>query len=324
MLQQTQVKTVIPYFNRFIKRFPDLHSLSQASEATVLKHWSGLGYYSRARNLHRTSKILVKLHKKNSIPTTPEGWMTLPGIGRYTAGAIVSIAQNQIAPIVDGNIIRVFSRVYGIKNAFSPPTLKRFWKLSEHWVEIAHSLKIPPRDFNQALMELGALVCTPQTPQCMSCPLQPICKATRSKQPEQYPGAKKTKKTVKFKEEKIALFWTSSHQKTKLLLVFDSHSKWKKGLWDLPDATLFKLTAETFTQNWTLKYTITHHQILRTVRIHKLPKRLSPIQKKIKYQWILLREISNKLPIGAALSKFISQQLTLSKGYCHIECVSQD
>jgi A/G-specific adenine glycosylase len=174
MLQQTRVETVVPYFRRFTERFPDLRSLAAASEGEVLALWSGLGYYSRARALHRASRILV-LERGGRFPEDVEGWMELPGVGRYTAGAIVSIALGRRAPILDGNVARVLVRLFGLRGDPRAAALNReLWSLAA---------RILPRraisDFNQALMELGALVCTPRAPRCLICPLREECVANR-------------------------------------------------------------------------------------------------------------------------------------------------
>jgi A/G-specific adenine glycosylase len=174
MLQQTRVSTVVPYFLRFTGRFPDLESLARASETEVLALWSGLGYYSRARALHRAARILLE-ERGGRFPEDVPGWMALPGVGRYTAGAIVSIALGKPAPIVDGNVARVLTRLHGLRgDPRSKPLRGKLWDLA--------SSMLPRRnvsDFNQALMELGALVCTARAPRCPACPLRKECVAFR-------------------------------------------------------------------------------------------------------------------------------------------------
>jgi A/G-specific adenine glycosylase len=167
MLQQTRVETVIPYFARWLRAFPTAASLARAPFARALKLWEGLGYYSRARNLHRAAKLVAK----DGMPREAEALRRLPGIGRYTAGAIASIAFDERAPIVDGNVSRVFARVFSIRaNVKLPATQRRLWSLAEQL--------LPPRrcgEFNEALMELGALVCLPVNPKCSGCPLRRVC-----------------------------------------------------------------------------------------------------------------------------------------------------
>lgn len=175
MLQQTQVATVIPYFERWLARFPDAAALAAATLDDVLKAWEGLGYYSRARNLHRAAQIVVAQHG-GRLPTERTALLALPGIGDYTAGAILSLAYGQAEPAVDGNVRRVLSRVYDIaEDVGTPEAVRRLWSLAAALVAAA-----PPGragDLNEGLMELGALVCTPQTPHCPACPLADLCLA---------------------------------------------------------------------------------------------------------------------------------------------------
>lgn len=182
MLQQTQVETVIGYYERFLARFPTLQALAAAPLDDVLKLWEGLGYYSRARNLHRCAQQVVA-QRGGLFPSDAESLQTLPGIGRYTAGAIASIAFGQRAAVLDGNVIRVFARLTDLPDDVrQPATLTRLWALADSW--------IPPArvgDYNQALMELGRTVCKPRVPLCGACPIQAHCLAyargTQAKRP---------------------------------------------------------------------------------------------------------------------------------------------
>ena len=184
MLQQTQVATVIPFFNRFLDRFPTVHALAAAPIEDVLKHWAGLGYYARARNLHKAAQAVVALHG-GIVPAAPDVIETLPGIGRYTAGAILSIAYNAPRPLVDANVIRVLSRVFGLRgDPKSSANQTALWSLATQLVEAAHTA---PGDFNQGLMELGALICAPADPRCARCPLLPDCVAGNSSDPSALP-----------------------------------------------------------------------------------------------------------------------------------------
>ncbi|MBC8378960.1 MAG: A/G-specific adenine glycosylase [Planctomycetes bacterium] len=186
MLQQTQVVTVIDYFNRFIKRFPTVEKLARAKQDTVLKLWEGLGYYSRGRNLHKGAKLIVADYN-GQLPNTIEELQKIPGIGRYTAGAIASIAFNKPAPILDGNVIRVLCRVFRIKsNPKETATKNKLWKLADELVHTKH-----PGDFNEAMMELGALVCTPSNPKCPLCPLNKDCEAFKHSEQESLPFKQK-------------------------------------------------------------------------------------------------------------------------------------
>jgi A/G-specific adenine glycosylase len=182
MLQQTQVITVIPYFLRFLARFPTVEVLAAAPIDEVLKYWAGLGYYARARNLHRAAQLVVEQHGGH-VPQTPEEIETLPGIGRYTAGAILSIAYGVPRPLVDGNVIRVLSRLFGLRgDPKSKANQNTLWRWAEQLVPSQ-----APGDFNQALMELGALVCSPADPRCERCPLLSLCVAGNSPDPTALP-----------------------------------------------------------------------------------------------------------------------------------------
>ena len=174
MLQQTRVPTVLPYYERFLVRFPTVASLARGRLDTVLKLWEGLGYYSRARNLHRAAKEVVERFG-GQLPRTAAELLTLPGIGRYTAGAIASNAFDERVPIVDGNIERVLCRVFHIHGDPKNGAIqKRLWSIADDLVPVRK-----PGMFNQALMEVGAEVCTPRNPQCEDCPLARVCQARR-------------------------------------------------------------------------------------------------------------------------------------------------
>jgi A/G-specific adenine glycosylase len=178
MLQQTRVETVIPYYERFVARFPDAASLADADEQEVLKLWEGLGYYSRARNL-RAAAISIARDHGGALPRDPDALAALPGIGRYTLGAIRSIAFEEAAPLVDGNVRRVFSRWL----AERAPSERVLWELAGALVPGER-----PGDFNQALMELGATVCTPRKPRCSDCPVRADCAAAAADRAEQFPA----------------------------------------------------------------------------------------------------------------------------------------
>ncbi len=170
MLQQTRVETVLPYFKRWMEAFPDVATLAKADFEEVLRLWEGLGYYARARHLHRAARDIMRKHD-GRIPDDATALRQLPGIGRYTAGAILSIAHGQDVPVVDGNVARVYSRVFCIKEGITTaPTRRRLWTLAEALLPSGQA-----GDFNQALMEMGARICTPRDPQCNACPIQREC-----------------------------------------------------------------------------------------------------------------------------------------------------
>ncbi len=171
MLQQTQASRVAERFERFVDRFPGFESLARASEDEVLAEWTGLGYYRRARSLHAAAKSVVESHKGDA-PRDVDALRALPGVGRYTAGAIASVCFGVRAPIVDANVARVMLRVHGKKLAITHPKAQKFaWERAESLVDAARS----PGNFNEGLMELGALVCTPRNPKCEVCPLKSRC-----------------------------------------------------------------------------------------------------------------------------------------------------
>jgi len=190
MLQQTQVAMVIPYYQRFLKSFPTIRHLAKTDLSKVLKVWEGLGYYSRARNLHRASQIVLN-HFHGRIPDTLKDLLSLPGIGRSTAGAILSFAFHKDAPILDGNAKRVFSRLFTVSGSPGErKTQQLLWQLSESLVPRGFS-----NPFNQALMDLGSMLCTTKEPQCLRCPLRNLCQGYLSGKPESYPP-QITKKTI--------------------------------------------------------------------------------------------------------------------------------
>lgn len=182
MLQQTRVPTAIPYYERFLMRFPTVDRLARARLDTVLKLWEGLGYYSRARNLHRAAKEIVsRFHGR--VPRTVEELLTLPGIGRYTAGAIASIAFGETAPVVDGNVERILCRVFRIcGNPKDAATKQRLWRLAADLTPETEAGR-----FNQALMDLGSEICTPRNPRCAECPLADLCEANRRNEQDVLP-----------------------------------------------------------------------------------------------------------------------------------------
>ncbi len=225
MLQQTQVETALPYYDRWMKTFPTIGALAQADEKRVLKNWEGLGYYSRARNLHESAKKVMREHGGN-FPGDYESILSLKGIGRYSAGAIASIAFNQDRPIVDGNVLRVLSRLYAIKKPIDVEKNKAdFWEIQEKLIP-----KGQARYFNQALMELGALLCKKENPQCSSCPIHTFCKAYKNGDPEAYPVKQKKKNMIKIIAETLVV------EKNKKFLIHKRPlGKIMGGLWEFPE-----------------------------------------------------------------------------------------
>jgi A/G-specific adenine glycosylase len=190
MLQQTRVEAVIPHFERWMGLFPTVKDLAEASEQDVLNAWEGLGYYSRARNLHKAARIVVEKFS-GELPHDLETLRSLPGVGRYTAGAIASIAFNLDEPTLDGNLRRVFSRLFDVSEpADSPAGQTILWSLAAE-----HLPRGQAGDYNQALMDLGATICLPKNPRCLLCPLMEICQARINGTQEQRPVLKPKKET---------------------------------------------------------------------------------------------------------------------------------
>ncbi len=188
MLQQTQVSTVISYFNNFIHHFPNLLALANASEDAVLAQWAGLGYYARARNLHKTAQIIMQDYH-GVFPDNIEQVMALPGIGESTAGAILSISHNQNHAILDGNVKRVLSRYHQVKGHYGQAqTLKQLWALAKQ-----HTPNTRNNDYTQAIMDLGATLCTRSNPDCSRCPVQQGCQSYQHNTQDEYPNPKPKK-----------------------------------------------------------------------------------------------------------------------------------
>ncbi len=224
MLQQTRIDQGTPYFERFMRALPTVQALANASDDKVLKLWEGLGYYTRARNLHKAAKQIVG-ERGGMFPQTAEGWQSLPGVGRYTAGAIASIAFGERAPVLDGNVIRVFSRFFDIVECTDDTATKNhLWTLAEELVPKNH-----PGDFNQSLMELGARICTPTSPRCPECPIRRQCLARTNGTAEQRP-VRKAKKRIPHYEIVIAAI----KKRGRYLLGKRPPSGLLGGLWEFP------------------------------------------------------------------------------------------
>ena len=231
MLQQTQVATVIPYFNRFVERFPTVNALASAPLDDVLKFWAGLGYYSRARNLHRGAALVVERFG-GKIPASPELIREIPGIGAYTAGAILSIAFSLPEPLVDGNVARVLSRLLLIKGDWRKGPMKdQLWALARDLVTTAHERKTgSPGDLNQALMELGATVCTPKSPDCAHCPVAEFCLARKNGVQADYPESPEKTDVPSWKLRA----WIVEDAAGRILLAQREASGLFGGLWEVP------------------------------------------------------------------------------------------
>lgn len=246
MLQQTQVVTALPYYERWLRLFPTWRALAEAPIERVLKAWEGLGYYQRARNLHKLAQA-VAASASGELPPTAGALQELPGIGPYTARAIASFAFGENVGVLDGNVIRVLTRVFAIDgNVADRTVLQQLWKLVESLT--------PPREadtFNQAMMEIGALVCLPRKPACLLCPFEPVCRGKN--EPERYPV--KERATAKSVTETIAViahrgkWWCEQTAAARRLSEF----------WRFPEFDASRMTAGAKLLQF--KYTITNHRI---------------------------------------------------------------
>lgn len=261
MLQQTQVSTVIPYFNKWMDLFPTLESLANSPLDIVLKVWEGLGYYSRARNLHKGAQQVMEKYQ-GRLPSDEKSLLEISGIGPYTCSAIRSFAFQEKCSLIDGNVKRVISRLFELNLDFS--------KLSDYNIvkELLETL-IPEKDhwiFNEALMELGALICSPQKPLCSTCPLQEDCRAFKSSHPEDFPLKKERKKTIHlyrllllFQHDSEILLKQESSKLMKDLYQFfytDAHSSFELDLSSFPWASHVKQIEPLPL----VKHAYTHHQ----------------------------------------------------------------
>lgn len=230
MLQQTRVAAVVPYYERFLAEFPDAASLARAREDRVLALWSGLGYYSRARNLLAAARAMVARHG-GKVPDDAEALAALPGVGRYTQGAILSIAFDRPVPVVDGNVVRVLSRWFLLSGDPRPSAFREtLWSLAADLVP-RHS----PGDFNQAMMELGATLCTPKNPLCIECPLAGACRAHRTGRVAEFPEP-----IGKKPARRIAVLAALVRSSRGLWLERKSRGA-NRGLWDLPAVEIGEL-----------------------------------------------------------------------------------
>jgi A/G-specific adenine glycosylase len=229
MLQQTQVATVIDYYDRFLAIFPTVADLADADEAVLMRLWEGLGYYRRARLMHKAAKQLVELHGGN-FPTDLASVLELPGIGRYTANAILSISRDARLPILEGNTVRVFSRWVALRDDVkSAAGNKKLWEIAAAMLP-----KCKSGQFNQAAMELGALICKPVSPRCEHCPVADHCEAFRLGLHESIPG--KVTKTVYEARLEFAFVIPNTKRNAWLICRVPDGKRWA-GLWDFPRAT---------------------------------------------------------------------------------------
>lgn len=252
MLQQTQVSTVIPYFNNWLKLFPDFSSLANATEDDVLSAWQGLGYYSRARNLHRAAQYVIS-DCGGQLPDSPELLREVPGVGPYTAGAITAFAFNKPAAIVDGNVKRLFARYFGIEGDISSSASNtQLWQLAESYTPSTDS-----RSYAQGLLDLGATVCSPRSPLCQQCPLNETCNALVTNRVDTLPMRKK-KATIPTKN---GYFVLDTNQQGILLEQRPGNGIWPR-LWCLPECAAPLDQAKV---HGTFKHVFSHYRLNATV-----------------------------------------------------------
>ena len=310
MLQQTQVATVIPYYQRFVARFPTVEALAAAPLDDVLKFWAGLGYYSRARNLHRGAALVVERFG-GKIPASPEAIREIPGIGAYTAGAILSIAFDLPEPLVDGNVARVFSRLMLLKGDWRKGEMKdRLWELARELVTTAHAKKTgSPGALNQALMELGATVCTPKSPDCPHCPLAEFCLANKNGAQAEYPESPEKADVPSW----ALRAWIVEDSSGRILLAQREASGLFGGLWEVPTELVAMPEKKGAGQKLPVIGKVTHvlsHRRLN-IRIHRVPKTNDPRWKEAavfpcwsgqytNFRWLKPEEIMSGKSVGLA------------------------
>ena len=249
MLQQTRIATVLDrqYYHRWMVQFPDVNTLAEAEEDAILKAWEGLGYYRRARNLHKLAKEVVANYE-GRMPNQLTGLLALPGIGRYTAGAVSSFAYNKSAPIVDGNVARVFARLFDFHAEIDSSTgQKQLWAWAEDLVPSTN-----PRAYNSGIMELGQRLCTQKNPNCAECPVNDFCQAA---EPDMLPN--KTHRRATVIQDEHVLF---ARQHGRILLA-QEQGKRRQGLWKLPERPLTELGESGANLVYKAKYAITHYRV---------------------------------------------------------------
>jgi A/G-specific adenine glycosylase len=281
MLQQTQVTTVLPYFDRWLRELPDFAALAAAPEAKVMKLWEGLGYYSRARNLHKLAQAYIAAPTK---PRTPAEWRELPGIGPYTAAAITSISFDEPAAVVDGNVVRILARLTGEGRLFRDGN-----EAVKHFTPLADTLVVGsnPGEHNQAMMELGATVCLRANPMCLVCPVARFCVARAAGTPERFPRLK-----PKIIEQKsVARVWCEHRGR---LLLRRGHAKAKRlaGLHELPETSDLGLKPTAKSLLAVKRRTITRFAITESIYAVKPSATLQKrIARDAALEWVPLKQL---------------------------------
>jgi A/G-specific adenine glycosylase len=317
MLQQTQVTTVIPYYERFMERFPSVEALASSTQDEVLSYWSGLGYYARGRNLHKCAEVVIDQYQ-GEFPSTVEELEALPGIGRSTAGAIISQALNQRAPILDGNVKRVLARYHGVEGwPGQTAVANTLWEFADQ-----HTPDKRCADYTQAVMDLGATVCRRSKPSCSECPLQDDCIAFKSDAISQFPG----KKPKKAQPVKTTQFLILVNTKNELLLEKRPSMGIWGGLWSFIQLDKEDSAEEHCEQHhgkirslkqWeSFRHSFSHYHL----DIHPTVIHLSKAHRKVAEddtrQWFS-RKALNDLGLAAPVSKLITQLDSLNTDNNH-------
>jgi len=309
MLQQTQVGTVIPYYLRFIETFPDLNTLARASLDHVLEHWSGLGYYSRARNLHKAAGI-IELEHDGQFPQIFDQVMALPGIGRSTAGAILAQALDQRHAILDGNVKRVLCRYHAVDGWPGKTAVqKQLWQFAEQ-----HTPDGRIADYTQAMMDLGATLCRRSSPRCTQCPLQSDCEARITHQVKKYP-VPRPRRQLPVKTARLLIL--TENESGRILLEKRSPSGIWGGLWSLPEAEADETVELVCLQRWGLKvlanedcspfrHTFSHYHLDITPCRVQVQLNAAGVQEPGEIIWCPSEE-ATKRALAAPVARIISQ-----------------
>jgi len=303
MLQQTQVVTVIPYFNRFIRQFPDVNTLAGAPLDTVLQLWAGLGYYARARNLHKTAQIISK--KEGGFPDELDLLMDLPGIGRSTAGAILSIAFNKSNPILDGNVRRVLARYHAISGwSGHTKVSNKLWEISSRYTPIERCA-----EYTQAMMDLGATLCTRSKPQCENCPINFACVARIEDKINILP----TPKPAKVMPVKQIVFLVLQNKQGQIRLEKRPETGIWGGLWSFPEFDSFadiqawclsnKITIKSAAALDQQRHTFSHFHLDYTVIVVKTENPINNVMEVNQAVWYKVEQISS-LGLPAPIKRF--------------------
>lgn len=314
MLQQTRVETVIPYFEKWMRLFPSVVDLAEASEQEVLAAWEGLGYYSRARNLHKASKIVARKYDGN-LPDDLVELIMLPGIGRYTAGAIASIAFGKDEPALDGNLKRVYARLFDSEESVDSPA-------GEKWLWDIARCNLPKGkagDFNQALMDLGATICIPKNPRCLICPLMKLCQACANGTQQLRP-VRKPKKMVPHYVQVAGVVM----RRGKVLLVQRPPKGLLGGMWEFPNGRVDGDPAEELAKALRSEYNlkvqrrealgvVQHAYTHFRVTVHAFRCDFSSMSNEQEFKWVALNDLDD-YPMGKVDRQIADSILNLNDG----------